>query len=225
MCIRDRLDTLDRLGINDNTLVVFTNDNGGPTDMNASDNFPLSGTKSNHLEGGVRVPYVIKWPAVFDSDATYSHPVSTLDLLPTFYAAAGGDTTQLVNIDGVNLIPFVQGKRQDAPHEFLYWKKDTRATVRAGNWKLMRFPDRPAELYYIDNDEQELRDVASENPELVKMLFKKMFEWESTLERPRWMLERKFENYDINRMDHYWHKPSDGKKLEGKLLIRPASAH
>ncbi|MDO6535543.1 sulfatase-like hydrolase/transferase [Alteromonas stellipolaris] len=219
------LDTLKRLGIEDNTLVVFTNDNGGPTDMNASDNFPLSGTKSNHLEGGVRVPYVMKWPGVFDHGTTYTHPVSTLDLLPTFFAAGGGDTSTLENIDGVNLIPFVQGTLQDAPHEFLYWKKDTRATVRAGNWKLMRFPDRPAELYYIDNDEKEFRDVAAENPELVKMLFKKIFEWESTLERPRWLLERKFENYDIDRMDHYWQKPSDGKESEGKLLIRPASAH
>lgn len=219
------LDTLDRLGIEDNTLVVFTNDNGGPTDMNASDNFPFSGTKSNHLEGGVRVPYVMKWPGVFEQGTTYPHPVSTLDLLPTFFAAGGGDTSTLENIDGVNLIPFVKGTLQDPPHEFLYWKKDTRATVRAGNWKLMRFPDRPAELYYIDNDEKEFRDVASENPELVKMLFKKIFEWESTLERPRWLLERKFENYDIDRMDHYWHKPSDGNESEGKLLIRPASAH
>jgi arylsulfatase A-like enzyme len=219
------LDTLERLNIEDNTLVVFTNDNGGPTDMNASDNFPLSGTKSNHLEGGVRVPYVMKWPGVFDHGTTYTHPVSTLDLLPTFFAAGGGDTSTLENIDGVNLIPFVQGTLQDAPHEFLYWKKDTRATVRAGNWKLMRFPDRPAELYYIDNDEKEFRDVAAENPELVKKLFKKIFEWESTLERPRWLLERKFENYDINRMDHYWHKPTDGKEPDGKLLIRPASAH
>lgn len=89
----------------------------------------------------------------------------------------------------------------------------------------MRFPDRPAELYYINNDEKEFKDVASENPELVKMLFKKIFEWESTLERPRWLLERKFENYDIDRMDHYWHKPTDENESEGKLLIRPASAH
>jgi arylsulfatase A-like enzyme len=219
------LHALERLGLEENTLVVFTNDNGGPTDMNASDNFPLSGTKSNHLEGGVRVPYIIKWPNKLKSGITYPHPVSTLDLLPTFYVAGGGNESDLTNVDGVNLIPFVQGDNLHAPHDFMYWKKDTRATIRAGNWKLMRFPDRPAELYYIDKDERELRNLAPENSDLVKTLFKKLFEWESTLERPRWLLQRKFENYDIDRMDHYWPKASDGESTEEKLLIRPASAH
>ncbi|MBU3020366.1 sulfatase-like hydrolase/transferase [Aestuariibacter sp. A3R04] len=219
------LDTLRKLGIEQNTLVVYTNDNGGPSDRNASVNLPLSGTKSNHLEGGVRVPFLMKWPGHLKAGTTYSHPVSTLDLLPTFFAAAGGKTEALSNTDGVNLLPYVQGVNESAPHEFLYWKKDTRAAIRAGDWKLIRFPDRPAELYHIGDDEREMVNLADENPTLVRQLFKKLFAWESTLERPRWLLQRKFENYDINRMDHYWPKPSDTQHQHEELLLRPVTGH
>ncbi|MGJ8694148.1 MAG: sulfatase [Thalassotalea sp.] len=194
---------LKALGIDDNTIVVYTNDNGGPSDKNASSNSPFSGTKSNHLEGGIRVPFIMKWPGKIAANAKYQQPISLLDLLPTFYAAAGGDATKLTDIDGVDLLPYLQGDNAERPHEFLYWKKDTRATIRQGDWKLIRYPDRPAELYFVPADVQELNNLAAQQPERVKAMFKKLFEWESTLERPRWLLERKFENYDIDRMDRY----------------------
>ncbi|MDO6652996.1 sulfatase-like hydrolase/transferase [Colwellia sp. 1_MG-2023] len=201
------LDKLEELGIADNTIVVFTNDNGGPSDRNASDNYPLSGTKSNHLEGGIRVPFLMKWPAHLAADVTYLNPISLLDLLPTFYAAAGGDVETIKNIDGVDLIPFLTSKLDERPHNILYWKKDVRATIRIGDWKMMRFPDRPAELYFLPDDLKEHNNVAAKHPAKVKEMFKKLFEWESTLERPRWLLQRKFENYDIERMDLYHNKP------------------
>lgn len=198
------LDKLKELGIEDNTLVVFTNDNGGPTDKNASDNAPLSGTKSNHLEGGNRVPFVLKWPGKVKENTRYDYSVSTLDLLPTFYAAAGGDANTLTDIDGVDLLPYTEGKNTNRPHDFLYWRKDGRGAVLAGDWKFIRFPDRPAMLFYLPNDEQELHDVSAQNPELYKKLYKQLYAWESTLERPRWLLKKEFETYDINRMDTYW---------------------
>lgn len=201
------LDKLKELGIEDNTIVVFTNDNGGPTDKNASSNLPLSGTKSNHLEGGIRVPFLIKWPGKIKPNTSYNSPISTLDILPTFYAAAGGDPSSLNDIDGVNLIPYINNEFKSKPHEALFWKKDTRACIRKGDWKLIRFPDRPAELYYVPNDIKEETNMAAHKPELVKQLFKELFEWESTLERPRWMLKREFENFDIDRMDKYKAKP------------------
>ncbi|MDO6641883.1 sulfatase-like hydrolase/transferase [Shewanella sp. 5_MG-2023] len=200
------IDKLKELGVADNTLVVFTNDNGGPTDRNASDNSPLSGSKSNHLEGGIRVPFVASWPSKFAAGSQYDYPVSLLDLLPTFYAAADGQITELSNIDGVNLLPYIAGDNKARPHHTLYWKKDVRAAIRVGDWKLMRFPDRPAQLYYLPNDQQELNDLAASEPERVKAMFKTLFDWESTLERPRWLLKRKFENYDIERMDRYHRK-------------------
>lgn len=215
------MDKLKELGIEDNTLVVFTNDNGGPTDKNASDNFPLSGSKSNHLEGGIRVPYVIKWPGKVKAGRAYPYPVSTLDLLPTFYAAAGGDTKPLEKLDGVDLLPYLQGEKEGRPHDVLYWKKDTRAAIRMGDWKLIRFPDRPAELYHVPSDEKEVQNLAYKEPELLREMYKKIFEWESTLERPRWLLKRKFENYDIERMDQYRTQPMDVPYDSEKVLPRP----
>lgn len=193
---------LEELGLRDNTIIVFTNDNGGPTDKNASSNYPLSGTKSNHLEGGLRVPFVLSWPAKFNQTATYNKPISTLDLLPTFYENAGGKEYRKP-IDGVNLIPYLTGDNPNSPHRELYWKKDARAAVRLGDYKLLRFPDRPAELYDLSKDIAELNNIADSHPELVRKLYKKIFEWELTHERPLWLLKQEFEKYDIDRMDKY----------------------
>ena len=197
------LDKLKELGLEKNTIVVFTNDNGGPTDKNASINLPLAGTKSNHLEGGVRVPFLMRWSGVIKKNSEYDYPVSTLDLLPTFVEAAGGDVKPLTQIDGVNLLPYIKNENKSRPHETLFWKKDCRASVRHGDWKLIRFPDRPAELYNIIEDESEQNDLASNYPDKVREMYKMIFEWESELERPRWLLQRKFENVDIDRMDKY----------------------
>lgn len=197
------LDTLERLGIADNTIVVFTNDNGGPSDHNGSNNYPLAGVKSTHLEGGVRVPFLMRWPAGLEDVARYDKPISTLDLLPTFYAAGGGDVAEIDNIDGVNLLPYLSGDSDARPHETMYWKRDVRATVRDGDWKLLRFPDRPAELYNLADDIGEQRNLAEQHPDIVKDLYKKIFAWELTTERPRWLLQRKYEKLDLIHMDEY----------------------
>ncbi|MCG8581846.1 MAG: sulfatase-like hydrolase/transferase, partial [Bacteroidales bacterium] len=107
------LEKLNELGLDKNTIVVFTNDNGGPTDKNASINLPLAGTKSNHLEGGVRVPFIMRWPGKINKKSEFTYPVSTFDLLPTFVAAAGGDIDQLKDIDGVDLLPFLNSKSEE----------------------------------------------------------------------------------------------------------------
>jgi arylsulfatase A-like enzyme len=197
------MDKLKELGLDENTIIVFSNDNGGPTDKNASLNLPLSGTKSNHLEGGLRVPYLIKWSKKLKAGQVYNNPVSTMDLLPTFYAAGGGDVKDLDKIDGVNLIPFIDGSNKARPHKYLFWKKEARAVCRDNDWKLIRFADRPAELYDLSKDITEQNNLAFQEPERTKEMFKKLFEWELTQERPLWMLQQRFEEYDINRMDRY----------------------
>ena len=197
------LDKLDELGLAENTLVIFTNDNGGPTDQNAGNNYPFSGTKSNHLEGGIRVPFVAKWPEVIPAGSKFEYPVSTLDLVPTFVAVGGGETKALDKVDGVNLMPHITGENADRPHQTLFWKKDARAAIRDGDWKLIRMPDRPAELYDLSKDTSEQVSLASENPEKVKELYKKIYNWEKTLAQPMWQLDRKWEDYDITRMDKY----------------------
>lgn len=200
------LDKLKALGLDENTIVVFTNDNGGPTDKNASINLPLSGTKSNHLEGGIRVPFLMRWPGKIKENTNYDYPISTLDLLPTFFIAGGGKSEKLKNIDGVDLMPFINQSNLERPHEKLYWKLGIRGTIRDGDWKLMRFSDRPAELYNIEEDPSEQKDLAVYYPDRIKKMFKDLYAWELTLERPAWLLQKKFEKVDIDRMDKYRNK-------------------
>ena len=191
---------LKELGLEENTLVVFSNDNGGPEGAMTS-NYPLSGCKSNNLEGGIRVPCIIKLPKVIPAGSIYDEPVCMLDMLPTFVNAAGGNASQIEGLDGVDLIPFVTGRIQSPPHETLFWKKENRGIVRKGDWKMLRFPDRPAELYNIAEDETESNNLAYEYPEKVRELFKVLWDWESTLERPLWMLKRVYEVNAMKRMD------------------------
>jgi arylsulfatase A-like enzyme len=194
---------LTELDLDENTLVVYTNDNGGPSDTNASVNYPLSGTKANHLEGGIRVPFIMRWPSQLSSNAIYKNPISTLDLLPTFITAAGGELNREEDLDGVNLLPFLKHEKQGVPHQTLFWKKEVRAAVRDGDWKLLRFPDRPAELYNIAEDEAETQNLAYKYPDKVRQLYKKIFDWELTLERPLWQLKREYEGKAMVRMDSY----------------------
>ncbi len=197
------LNRIKELGLDKNTLIVFTNDNGGPSDANESSNNPLSGTKANHLEGGIRVPFLMSWPGKLKPNTVYDNPISTLDLLPTFITAAGGNVSEINGLDGVDLIPFLTENTTEKPHETLYWKKEARGAVRHNDWKLVRFPDRPAELYNIKEDISEVNDLATEHPEKVRELYKMLFDWELTLERPLWQLERRFEGKAAERMDTY----------------------
>lgn len=197
------LKKLEESGLAENTLVIFTNDNGGPSDTNGSVNSPLSGTKANHLEGGIRVPMLMRWPEHIKANSTYNFPVSTLDLLPTLYSAAQGNIEHLTDIDGKDLMPYLNQTNKERPHKTLYWKKENRGAIRDGDWKLIRFPDRPAELYNIENDPSETINLALKYPEKVRTLYKSLFSWELTLERPKWQLLRKYEGKAMKRMDNY----------------------
>ncbi|NIJ44899.1 arylsulfatase A-like enzyme [Wenyingzhuangia heitensis] len=187
-------------GLEDDTLIVFSNDNGGP-DGTHTCNYPLSGCKSNNLEGGIRVPFIMKLPSVIKPGSKYEKDISLLDLLPTFVNIAGGDASKIKNIDGVDLLPFITNKNKKAPHEILFWKKENRGIVKKGDWKLLRFPDRPAELYNIKEDESENNNLAYQYPEKLKELFTDLFTWEGELERPLFMLKRKYEVNAMKRMD------------------------
>ena len=196
----DILDKLKELGLEENTLVVFANDNGGP-DGSLTCNYPLSGCKSNHLEGGIRVPGIMKLPKVITPGTEYSKAISMLDMLPTFVNAAGGDAAKIEGLDGVDLLPYVTGENSDAPHELLFWKKENRGVVLQGDWKLMRFPDRPAELYNLADDIREKNNLAYEYPDKVRKMFKLLWAWEAELERPLWQLKRVYEVNAMERMD------------------------
>lgn len=202
------LSQLRQLGLAENTLVVFTNDNGGPSDRNASSNYPFAGVKATHLEGGIRVPCLISWPDELPAGALFELPASSLDLLPTFVKAAGGDPSSINDLDGVDLVPYLRGERTGRPHQTLYWKVDMRGTIRDGDWKLMRMPDRPAQLFNLAEDPAEQHDLAHVHPEKVKALLKKLFAWELQLERPLFQLRRAEEGWSSERFDTYRKPPA-----------------
>lgn len=174
----------------DDTLIVFLSDNGGPTTSNASLNAPLRGQKSMVLDGGVRVPFIFSWPNGLPAGKTYQQPFISLDLLPTFLAAAGLDRTKFEQkkkpLDGVNLIPFLKGEKGDTPpHETLYWRILMRsAGIRHQHWKLIRMPDRAPLLYDLRSDVSEQKNIASKHPDIVAELLQKLFLWETSHQRP-----------------------------------------
>ncbi|MFI3248737.1 MAG: sulfatase-like hydrolase/transferase [Rikenellaceae bacterium] len=191
-------ETLKREGLDKNTIIVFSNDNGGPDGTNTS-NYPLSGAKATFLEGGIRVPGFVLYPDIIEGNTRYPYPVSFMDFLPTFTNLAGVDTAE-ADLDGVDLLPYLTGKNEERPHQTLYWKCENRGVVRDGDMKFMRYPDRPAELYDISKDQGEHNNLATQYPELIKKYYKMLFEWELTLERPLWLLDRFCEGRVMNQI-------------------------
>ncbi len=193
------MEMLKSKGLDKNTIIVFSNDNGGPNGTHTS-NYPLRGMKATFLEGGIRVPAFVWYPGVVEAGTRYDKPISFLDFLPTFAKLADAPTPEgAKELDGVDIMPYITGKNDGRPHQTLYWKCENRGVVRDGDWKFMRFPDRPAELYDISNDIGEKNNLAAIHPELMEKYYKMLFDWEMTLERPKWMLDRFCEERVMNQ--------------------------
>jgi arylsulfatase A-like enzyme len=160
------------LGQEDNTLVVFLADNGGPTMSTTSRNGPLRGFKATTWEGGVRVPFCMQWKGVIPAGTTYTNPIIQLDVLPTALAAAGATIDPSWKLDGVNLLPYLTGKDAGKPHEALYWRFGEQWAIRQGDWKLVvaRGGSGRPELYNLADDIGESKDLASSRSEIVKEL-------------------------------------------------------
>jgi arylsulfatase A-like enzyme len=179
------LDQLQSTGQRDNTVILFVSDNGGPNLSfkgvgNFTDNSPLRGAKGDLHEGGMRVPFLVSWPARL-KPGTYEQPVIALDFLPTLVAMAGGSPPQDRVIDGVDLMPFLTGEKQGAPHERLFWRTQGpqgNHAVRQGQWKLVRKAGSAPELYDLASDVGESRDLASEQRARVQELQAAIDEWE-----------------------------------------------
>ncbi len=135
------VERLRSLGLLENTLLVFASDNGCALYIgDACSNAPLAGGKRYHLEGGHRVPFLVSWPARLAGGATYDGLASTLDLVPTFLAAAGAPAIDGLDsvdgLDGVDLLPFLRSERPGSPHQRLFWRAGPNRAVRDGNLKL-----------------------------------------------------------------------------------------
>jgi arylsulfatase A len=178
------LDKLKELGIDENTIIFFTSDNGGdsPGRFSEISNYPLRGIKRDLYEGGIRVPLIARWPGKI-APGTVSHHISAFwDFMPTFCEMAGIKIPE-GHTDGISMLPSLLGKNdsQEA-HDYLYWEIHfwmKHQAVRKGEWKavrnnLERDPDAPIELYNLSDDPGESFDLAEKYPEVVKEMAETM---------------------------------------------------
>ena len=176
---------LDATKQRENTLIYFVSDNGGPnlqakSGSNFTDNSPLRGAKGMVYEGGMRVPFLVSWPAKI-KPGKYDLPVIALDFLPTSLAAAESSDLTPKNLDGVNLLPFLSGEKTSAPHDTLFWRSGGPGgnnAMRRGSMKLVRLGKAEPELYDLATDIGESKNLAAEKPEVVKELVSAIAEWE-----------------------------------------------
>ena len=180
------LGKLREAGVEEDTMVVFFTDNGGPTQSNSSANSPLKGVKATVWEGGIRIPFMMQWRRRVPAGQVMDHPVITLDLFPTILAAANAEARRELKLDGVNLLPWLEGKGQGRPHETLYWRFKPQWAVRDGDMKLVSVGDGPAKLYDLSKDPGEATDLAKDQPEVVKRLQAKYDAWNKENIEPLW---------------------------------------
>lgn len=179
------LDTLETNGMADNTLIWFLSDNGGASG-NASVNLPLAGFKGIKFEGGIRVPFFLHWKQRFPEPAVFEDMVSALDILPTCVAAAGGRLESERPLDGVNLMPFLEGQASGVPHQTLFWHKLWFSAMRDGPWKLMWIEDYGYALYHLEDDPSERHDLSKSLPERVERMAAQLDAWKAEMPEPLW---------------------------------------
>lgn len=158
---------LDALGIAADTIVVFTSDNGGER---FSDNWPFRGEKTDLLEGGIRVPLIVRWPRQLGSGRTLSQVMVSMDLLPTLLAAAGAKADERYEPDGANLLPVLAGA-ESLRERTIFWryKGGDQAAVRQASWKYLRRGDSES-LFDLSSDPRERADLKEKAPEIFARL-------------------------------------------------------
>ena len=183
---------LDELGIADNTLILFTSDNGGHT---VTSNRALRGGKGWLYEGGLREPWIVKWPGMTKPGSTCDVPVMNTDILPTVLEACGLPAKPDLHKDGVSFASLLRGDAKPV-HEALFWHfphygnhgSGPCSSVRVGDWKLIEWlEDESAELFNLATDPAEKTDVAAQQPDRAKDLRERLHAWrkETSANMPR----------------------------------------
>lgn len=184
--------------IEEQTLIFFLSDNGGPTvkfSANGSRNDPLRGSKGDTWEGGIRVPFLVQWKGKLPAGRVYGQPVIALDILPTALAAAGVQRDLKHRLDGVDLLPHLRQQQVGRPHEWLYWRFGKQMAMRWGDWKLVRasqgnreYVDVPEEamLFNLSEDPGEKNNLAAAHPDIVEKMQAAWNRWSAGLEKPAW---------------------------------------
>ncbi|WP_422083610.1 sulfatase [Ulvibacterium sp.] len=184
--------TLKSYGIEDNTVIFFISDNGAPLKIHKEDktlafkggawdgslNTPFVGEKGMLSEGGIRVPFVMNWPAGIKKGLVYEESVISLDVAATCLSLAGVDLPK--KIDGVNLIPYLTGVKKDAPHKALYWRFWDQSAIRMGNLKFLKAGNREF-LFDVTTAEHETKNLIVDYPDKAMQMKKKLLDWASEL--------------------------------------------
>jgi len=183
------MNQLRKSGLEENTLVFFLSDNGGPTRELTSSNLPLRGEKGQMYEGAIRVPFMVQWKGKIPAGEVYHQPVSSFDIYATAVANSAGVTVP-EQVEGVDLIPFLKGEDQGRPHETLFWRQGGKAAMRHGDWKIVimgrRFQAGNAkwELYDLSKDVAEQNNLAAVKPEILSELMSRFYEMNSEMAEP-----------------------------------------
>lgn len=181
---------IDQLGLSSNTLVVFFSDNGAfmlkDRGLEVASNLPLREGGVTCWEGGIRVAGMARWPGRIPKGAECSELLSSMDLLPTAVAAAGGGMTGAVRpnepdarLDGRDATSVLTGSGK-SPHAALYFEWERQQALRSGPWKLIREKQKPWQLYRLPHDQGETTDVAAAHPDVVSELGAKFDAWRSS---------------------------------------------
>lgn len=203
------LDTLDRLGLSENTLVVFMSDNGGYEEL--QDQAPLRGGKAMLYEGGIRVPLALRWPGVIPPGRTSDEPVVTHDFFPTIMSMAGLPYVP-DRLDGIDLFPLLQGKTERLSREALYWHLPNyhhqgvgpQSAIRWGDWKLVENLERSQlgqphayELFNLARDPGEQNDLADSMPAVTQKLQQKLSAWKEEAAVGRMPIRKEWPPFDV----------------------------
>ena len=178
------IDSLKRNNLLDNTMIWFLSDNGGIAKQ--SSNKPLKGTKGTLFEGGMRVPFFLYWNGVIKPGSKYNKMISSLDIFPTTINAVGGKVLPEWKLDGVNILPYILGKKKGSPDVKFAWRRSNTAAVRNGKWKLIRVDGKFLALYNVVDDLKEKHNCLREKPEMVSNLKKQLAKWEAQMKKPLW---------------------------------------
>jgi len=195
------MDHVDSLGLSENTIVVFLSDNGGAVYNGTTDNAPYRGGKLTNFEGGIKIPFMMKWKGKINAGTVFTQPVISLDVFATVASVIGIDLPNDRKFDGVNLIPYANGENKSAPHEALFWRSDFNKAVRKGDWKLIvNEYDNFNQLYNIKTDSVEKQNLYLQKPEIANELQRDLENWENELVKPLWP-----------RVVNYVYKDDEGK--------------
>jgi len=194
------------LGIEEDTLIYFLSDNGGASYTRATDNGPLKAGKLTQFEGGIRVPFMMKWKGKIPAGTRYKYPVSSTDIFTTSVAAAGGVLPDDREYDGVDLLPYVTGQNKNRPHQSLFWRADHIWAIRDGDYKLiLSTRDGWAELYNLITDQSEEINLKEQMPELYEKLHEEHEDWQKNKlkVKPMWprIMDKRFV---IDGKDYYF---------------------